>query len=166
MRKIKILLVILCVTLSFAMNSQNKVAHVNTEDVIMLMPERKVAQKELEGLAKTEGDIIENMYAEFQTKQSLYQAQADEQTDEENTIRGKEIQDILVSIRNYEANAQQNFQKKEVELMAPITQKIMDAINKIARAQGLEYVFQFPMQGLLVAKGKDITEDVKTELGI
>ena len=166
MKKIKILLLILCVMLSFAVHSQSKVAHVNTNEIIMLMPATKAADLEIEQLQKTYQEELQEIAQEFEKTRNRYLAEKDSQTDEENTRRDQELQTQMQSIQNFQAEIQKELQKKSQELIFPIEQEVMDVINKIARAQGLEYVFTNPMQGLLVAKGKDITEDVKKELGI
>ena len=38
MKKIKILLLILCMTFSFASNAQSKVAHINSTELVSSMP--------------------------------------------------------------------------------------------------------------------------------
>ena len=48
MKKIKILLLIICVTLSLAINSQSKVAHINSTELVSSMPEMNEAKAELE----------------------------------------------------------------------------------------------------------------------
>jgi len=57
-------------------------------------------------------------------------------------------------------------QKKQVELLGPITEKAKKAIEAVAAAQGLDYVMDATQGGgLIVAKGKDILPDVKKQLG-
>ena len=58
MKKIKILLLILCMTFSFASNAQSKVAHINSTELVSSMPEMEEAKAELEKLAKTYEDKL------------------------------------------------------------------------------------------------------------
>ena len=61
----------------------------------------------------------------------------------------------------------QDLQKKEVDILQPILDKARLAIQKVARAQGIQYVFDAtPGGGILMADGKDLLTDVKKELGI
>ena len=70
------------------------------------------------------------------------------------------------SIRQYQAQAQQELQKKEFDLLKPITEKAQAAINKVAEALGFDYVLDSTQgQGVIVAKGADLMEEVKKELG-
>ena len=47
--------------------------------------------------------------------------------------------------------------QREDELMGPIQKKILAAINKVAKAQGISTVFD---SAAIVTGGKDITKDV------
>ena len=60
----------------------------------------------------------------------------------------------------------QEMQKKQAELFAPITEKAKAAIEKVAAAQGFDYVMDASQGGgLIVARGKDLLPEVKQELG-
>ena len=75
MRKIKILLLILCVTISFAVNSQSKVAHINSTELVSSMPEMNEAKSELEKLAKETEDMAgyDRVRTPHITKGNLYE---------------------------------------------------------------------------------------------
>ena len=166
MKKIKILLLIICATLSLAINSQSKVAHINSTELVSSMPEMNEAKSELEKLAKTYENDIQTMAAELQSKVKQYDTEASTQTDEENAKRLQEVQGMEQSIRQYQNQAQQELQKKEFDLLKPITEKAQAAIVKVAKAQGFEYVLDSTQgQGVILADGKDLLEDVKRELG-
>ena len=166
MRKIKILLLILCVTISFTVNSQSKVAHINSTELVSSMPEMNEAKTELEKLAKTYENDIQTMAAELQSKVKQYDTEAAAQTDEENARRLQEVQGMEQSIRQYQNQAQQELQKKEFDLLKPITEKAQAAIVKVAKAQGFDYVLDSTQgQGVILADGKNLIEDVKRELG-
>ena len=166
MRKIKILLLIFCVTISFAVNSQSKIAHINSTELVSSMPEMNEAKTELEKLAKTYENDIQTMAAELQSKVKQYDTEASAQTDEENARRLQEVQGMEQSIRQYQNQAQQELQKKEFDLLKPITEKAQAAIVKVAKAQGFDYVLDSTQgQGVILADGKNLIEDVKRELG-
>ena len=62
--------------------------------------------------------------------------------------------------------AQEEKSKKQVELFQPISDKAKAAIEKVAAAQGFDYVLDSSQgSGVIVAKGKDLLPDVKKELG-
>ncbi|MFD0989285.1 OmpH family outer membrane protein [Mariniflexile jejuense] len=168
MKQLKTLLLAtaLCIgTVSFS-NAQGKIAHINTQDLITAMPEMKTAQKELETLSKKFQTDIQAAVTEFQTTLKQYEAEAATKTEEENAKRGQEIQEKQQRIQQFQADAQKELQKKEVDLLQPITEKAKAAILKVGRAQGYEYVLDASQGVTILADGKNLLDDVKKELGI
>ena len=106
------------------------------------------------------------MASELQSKVKQYDSEAATQTDEENAKRLQEVQGMEQSIRQYQAQAQQELQKKEFDLLKPITEKAQAAINKVATDLGFDYVLDSTQgQGVIVANGSDLMNQVKKELG-
>ncbi len=146
--------------------AQSKIAHINTKALIEAMPQMKVARAEMEKLTKTYEVEIQNMATELQSKAKQYDAESSTKTQEENSARMQEISSMEKSIREYQGSAQQDLQKKEFDLLKPITENAKAAIEKVARAQGFQYVLDSsPNSGVILAEGKDLMSDVKKELG-
>ena len=151
---------------SFYAQAQSKVAHINTQELVESMPEMINAKSELEKLAKTYETDIQAMATELQNKIKQYDAESSTKTDEENGKRLQEVQSMEQSIRQYQGQAQQDLQKKEIELLKPITEKAKAAILKVGSDQGFNYVLDSSQgQGVIMANGKDLLADVKAELG-
>ena len=146
--------------------SQSKVAHIDIQKLISEMPEVIAAQKQLQQLEKTYTTEIENTYKEFQTKAQTYSADAPNQTDVTNQARQKELETMQQNINQYRETASQDLQKKQVEMMRPLYDKAKSAIEKVAAAQGFDYVLDASAGGsVIMAKGKDLMTDIKSELG-
>ena len=162
-----LILALICVFFSsLSADAQSKVAHINTQVLVESMPEMMSAKSELEKLAKTYETDIQAMATELQSKIKQYDAESSTKTDEENGKRLQEVQSMEQSIRQYQAQAQQDLQKKEIELLRPITEKAKDAILKVGNVQGFDYVLDSSQgQGVIMANGKDLLADVKSELG-
>lgn len=168
MKNLKNLLVVATILIlgSISVNAQSKVAHINTQELVEAMPDMKNAKSELEKLAKTYETDIQAMATELQNKIKQYDAESSSKTQEENGKRLQEVQGMEQSIRQYQAQAQQDLQKKEIELLQPITEKAKDAILKVGNSQGFDYVLDSSQgQGVIMANGKDLLTDVKAELG-
>ncbi len=146
--------------------AQSKIAHINTQELIQAMPQMKTAKSQLETLSKTYQTELQSLGAEFQKKVKLYDSEAASKTQEENTARAKEVQTMEQSIREYQAKAQQDLQKKEFDLLKPITEKAKEAILKVGRAQGFEYILDSSQGVTIMADGKNLLDDVKKSLGI
>lgn len=169
MKHLKTLLfaAVLFLGLSAFSHAQTKVAHINTTELVQAMPKMKAAQAEIQQLSKTYEAEMKTMGTEYQTKVKQYSAEAESQTEEENAKRAQEVQQMEQSIRQYQANAQQDLQKKEEELLKPILEEAKAAIQRVAKAQGIQYVLDSTQgSGVIVAEGKDLLADVKKELGI
>tara|TARA_B100000927_G_C16379031_1_gene434670 strand:- start:115 stop:624 length:510 start_codon:yes stop_codon:yes gene_type:complete len=168
MKHLKNLLVVATILMlsSISVDAQSKVAHINTQELVEAMPDMKNAKSELEKLAKTYETDIQAMATELQNKIKQYDAESSSKTQEENGKRLQEVQGMEQSIRQYQAQAQQDLQKKEIELLQPITEKAKDAILKVGNSQGFDYVLDSSQgQGVIMANGKDLLADVKAELG-
>jgi len=144
--------------------AQSKVAHINTQELIKAMPEYTAAQAQIEKLGKTYEATIQQSLKELDVKLKQYNAEAEGQSQEENQKRMQEVEDIKQTLGQYQQQAQKDLQAKEGALIEPIVKKAKAAIDKVATAQGFQYVLE---EGtLIVAKGKDLMADVKKELGI
>ena len=151
---------------NFTAQAQSKVAHINTQELVESMPEMQSAKSELEKMSKTYETDIHGMATVLQNKVKQYDAESTTKTDEENSKRLQEVQSMEQSIRQYQAQAQQDLQKKEIELLKPITEKAKAAILKVGSNQGFDYVLDSSQgQGVIMASGKDLLVAVKTELG-
>ena len=157
--------ILMAAPMTFA-SAQSKIAHIDTQKLISEMPEVVAAQKQLEQLEKTYTTEIENTYKEFQTKAQTYSADAANQTDVTNQARQKELETMQQNINQYRETAAQDLQKKQVEIMRPLYDKAKVAIEKVAAAQGFDYVLDASAGGsVIMAKGKDLMADVKADLG-
>lgn len=152
-------------TTSFV-QAQSKVAHIDVTELLAAMPEMKSAEAELKKLQETYNADIQASMTELRNKFTQYQNEAPSKSKEENDKRAVELQGYEKNIGEAQQAAQQEFQKKQGELFAPISDKAKAAIEKVAVAQGYDYVIDAQQgAGLIVAKGKDLLADVKKELG-
>lgn len=163
--KIVVALVLLVATTGFV-NAQDKIAHINVQQLLSEMPEMKKAEAELKKLQETYRADIESSMTELKNKYTLYQNEAGSKSDEENQKRAVELQGFERNIQEAQQAAQQELQKKQGELLGPISEKAKVAIEKVAAAQGVDYVVDSTEGGgIIVAKGKDLLPEVKKQLG-
>jgi len=162
----KLVVAVVLIAATGFVNAQSKVAHINVQELLAAMPEMKAAQAELKKVQETYRADLESSMTELKNKYTQYSNEAATMTKEENDKRALELQQFDRNIQEAEAAAMQEMQKKQAELMAPITEKAKVAIEKVAAAQGFDYVIDASQGGgLIVAKGKDLLPEVKQELG-
>ena len=163
-RKLTAAFLLLFVTMTAT--AQSKIAHIDSQTLISEMPEVKEAQAQLEKLQKTYATEIDASMKEYQTKLQTYSADAQNQTQVTNDARQKELAGMEQNIQQYQQTASQDIQKKQADLLRPLIEKARAAIQKVARAQGFEYVIDGTQGGsLILSDGKDLIEEVKKELG-
>ena len=165
LKKVVIALVFLIAATGFV-NAQSKVAHINVSELLAEMPEMIAAQAELKKLSETYRVDIESSMTELKNKYTQYSNEASAMSEEENQKRALELQGFEKNIGEAQQAAQQELSKKQAELFKPISDKAQAAIEKVAAAQGYDYVLDSTQGGgVIIAKGKDLLVDVKQELG-
>jgi outer membrane protein len=158
--------VLVFMTAAGVARAQSKTAHINVTELLQAMPEMKAAQAELKRLEETYRADIQSSMEELRNKFTQYNNEASSMSEEENQKRALELQGAERNIGEAQQAAQQELGKKQAELFEPISQKAKAAIEKVAAAQGYQYVLDSsPGSGVIVATGKDLLPDVKKALG-
>ncbi len=166
MKLLKQLFTAALLMVSTASFTQSKVAHIEVQKLISEMPEVIAAQKEIAELEKTYSTDLENSVKEYQAKAQTYAADAENKSEIINQKRRTELEGIQQSLEQFRQQAAQDLQKKQVEMMRPLYEKARTAIEKVASAQGFDYVLDSSAGGsVIMSKGTDLMADVKTELG-
>lgn len=164
MKQIKTFLIAAIALLGFqTINAQAKTAHVDVNELMTKMPAVLDAQTQLKKLSDTYTVEYKTMVDEYQGKLKKYDTEASTVTDAVNQTRQQEVQDMAKRIGDYQETAQKDLQKKEADLMKPITDKVKASIQKVGKAKGYQYVIN--AADLLLADGPDLTADIKKDLG-
>jgi len=147
-------------------NAQTKVGHIDVSALMTTMPAMKAAEAQLNKLKDGYDVEYKKLVAEYQTKAAQYQKEAETAGDVLNQTRSQEMQDMGTRIQKYQDDASKSLQDKQIELQKPLTEKALAAIQKVARAKGIQYVLDSTLgSGVLLADGVDLLADVKKELG-
>ena len=142
----KILLSVLVAAAFFVMGQVSqaqttKVGHISTVEVITRMPEYDSAMKIMQDYGKELEDNIMAMQTEYQNKALEYQNNQSQWSDLIKQTKGRELEDMEVRIREFGQQSQEDLQRKQQELYAPITAALTKAIEDMAREQKLTCVF-------------------------
>jgi outer membrane protein len=155
-------------------NAQQKIAHINSQELIEAMPETKAAKTTYEAFAKQKQTDIEAMNTEFQKKTTVFsdkQKTVSEANKESLTkelqVMYNELQEMEKRLTTADQSAQQELQKKQEELYSPIVTKATTAVNAVAKEKGYAYVLDVSQPTVVYfAGGDDLLPAVKTKLGI
>lgn len=166
MKHLKKLAIAIVLFIGTQVSAQTKVAHIDLQALMTAMPEMKTAQEQMKKIQETYDKDYKNMVAEYQTKLQKYEQEAPTAGDALNETRSKEMQDMGARIQQFQQTAQKELGQKEMDLYKPIMEKAQQAIQKVAKEKGFNYVLDATTgSGLLVADGVDILTDVKKSLG-
>ncbi len=163
----KKIVLMLALALPLAVSAQ-KFGHINTQEVFALMPELTKVKAQMDTLQNTYESQIANMQEEYQKKVADYQKNAATLNDVVKPIRQQEIAEMEQRIQLFYQTAQQDIQKKQQEYLAPLQQKMVNAIQEVGKENGFTYIFDTAM-GALTYQSPDATDVaplVKTKLGI
>ena len=170
MRKMKSLLIAAVLFFGASQTTllaQSKTAHINVQELITELPEMKKAGEDLKKIGESYEKDFGTMMTEYQNKIKKYQEEAQTAGDIKNQERAAEIEELQQRLQQFQNTAQEDLQKKEIELTKPIFEKARLAIHKVAKAKGYEYVLDSTTgSGVIMAEGPDLMADVKKELGV
>ena len=144
-----------------------KFGRINSQEVMLAMPETTEMQTKLQAVAKDWEENLETINVEFNNKLQDFQKNLNSLSDAARQIKEKELNDLRQRGTEMQQMAQQDLAKQEQELMTPIIEKAQNAIKAVSKAGGYTAIFE---TGSLVyfdeATLTDITPLVKKELGI
>lgn len=164
MKKLIIFLLMMLPLSIFAQES--KIAIVNTDEVIQVMPEFIDMQKQIADMEKKYQAEMKVMEEEYKKKYSDYMAQQDSLTENIKIRRMQELQDMEQRTQNFIQLSQQDFQKKQQELFTPIQEKLKNAIKAVGDEKGYTYIINPQVVLYAGSASVDATPFVKAKLGI
>lgn len=162
----KILLAVALMLPTFGASAQTlKIGLVDTSTIIQAHPDTQAAQKKIDEVSKKYEEEYQKLGQELQR---MYNDLKDDDLPAIKERKTKELQDYSAKIQQFEQNAQQDLMRQQQELMAPILQKIKDAVESIGKEEGYSLIQEFAPQLTLyyAAPVVDITPKVKSKLGL
>ena len=164
-------IVVLVALLAFggsAMAQKNiKLGHINSNDLMQIMPGRDTAmallQKEVEDLQAE----MEAMKKEYETQVNNYLAKKDQLSELIRKSKESDIQKMGERIETFQANAQKLLEERQEELLKPIVDRAKAAIEEVGKENGYTYIFDAGVGTVLYSQDSDDTMPlVKKKLGL
>lgn len=154
---------------SLSLNAQTdaKFGHINTNELLRMMPGREEARQELERYARELEETFTAMQNEFETKYMEYLENQETFSQIVRQSKERELQSLNERIMEFQESAQIDLVEQEERLLNPIIEKARNAINKVGREHGFTYIFDTSGGSVLFwERGEDIMPLVREELGI
>ena len=148
-----------------------KFAYVDSEYILSQMPAYKSAQTQLNEFSKQWQSEVDEKFVEIDKLYKQYQAEKvlltkDMQTKRENDIIEKER--AAKKFQNEKFGFEGELFKKRSELVKPLQDKVYEAINKVAKGNGLDFIFDKSGDMLMLVSNPkyDRSDEVLEELGV
>lgn len=167
-RFIKLTLAVAMAMISTSLYAQ-KLARINMQEIIFVMPEFKEMQNNLEAFGKDLQEQLEQIQVEFNNKAADFQKNQATMAESVKQFKQQELDQLQNRYMEFQRVAQNDMQNKQNELFEPVHKKAMDAVNKVAKAGGYAAVFDTSAMGLAFYDETmlaDLAPAVKAELGI
>ena len=162
-------LLFVATTVTFAQeeNATLRVAHINSNELLMVMPERDSIQKELEAYKVQLETQLRTMSTEYEAKVAEYQQNQQTWPEIVKQSKVKEITEIEGRIGEFQQSAQGDLQTKEQQLIAPLLERAEKAIKEVAEQNGYTYVLDTSSGSILYFPDSlDLLPQVKKHLQI
>ena len=166
MKKILIICIVAvcCLTAGYAQKA--KFGHVDYGAVMKEMPGIDTAQQALVEYQQELEAVGKQMAEEFKTKQAEYANLANSTASSAILkVKEDELTKLYTRLQDFVSSSEMDIQNKQIELLKPFQDKLLDAIKKVAENGKYTYIFDITMCAYH-ADAEDITAAVKTELGI
>ncbi len=153
------LMILLCVSIS----AQQKIGHVNSQELLDTLSSYKEAGIKLE---QKRTDMIEEYKVLEKAFQAAYERLSKEAPDMPKLMLEQEQQKLMVKqeeLQNCEPEMTRKLQMYQQQYMEPILKRVQDAIALVANKKKLNYIFDESVS-LFSAGGIDCTEEVMIEL--
>ena len=166
---------ILLLTTVDAQTQDLKIGYVDPQVILSRMPETAAVQVRLQNFTQRKQQEIQNKELELQNEVALYEQKVGVISEDARAKEEQRLQAMQQDLINLSSTAEQELAAKRAELLGPLQQQILGAINTVASRKGLDYVFNTTTSTgdviILYASeemrnNNDITPDVMAELDI
>ncbi len=161
----KKIIVTLALVLPLAVNAQ-KFGHINSQELFQQMPERTQVQQKMDTLMSQYETQMANMQEEINKKFVDYKQNQATMADAIKQVREQELTEMQQRYELFVQTAQQDIQKKQQELLAPVYEKMQKAVKVVGDANNYTYIFDAAAMTYVSPDANDVTPLVKKELGI
>lgn len=142
-----------------------KFGHIDYAATIQLMPGIDTLQTailafktELEKEAAIMQEEFDTKYKEFAEKQGTYSASVAQ-------VKQRELESLYERMQTFASTAEEELQTRQIEMLQPFQEKLLEAIKVVAKEQHYTYIFD-KTSVLYFTDSEDITSAVKKKLGI
>lgn len=144
-----------------------KIGHINSNDLMQIMPGRDTAMAKLQKEVEDAQSEMEAMKKEYENKVNEYMAKRDQLSELIRKTKESELQAMGARIEEFQANAQRMLEQSQEELLKPIVDRAKAAITEVGKENGYTYILDAGVGSILYSQDSDdIMPLVKKKLGL
>ena len=169
MKKNLFLLVAMMLISSVSFAQTIKFGTVDTQAIIMLLPETDSAELKLKAYEKTLMADMQTMQSDLQKKVDDITKNAGKYSDAMRQQKEREFKEGQQALQDFQRMAQEDFTSKQAEYLKPSIDMTNAAIKKVCDSNGITFCInklQSPFVYTNESNVTDITAQVKAELGL
>ena len=167
MKKIIAIFVLAAGLVSGTVHAQNKFGFIRVDEMVSLMPELKKIDTLLTSF---QNDSLPRTYNYLLAQYQYYDSVANDSVHQTAVVRqqaARQRTDYLGELQNWQTSAQSLIEAKQNSLLQPVYDKVLKAIDDVAKEKGYTYVFS--REALLVGPPADnllpmVAEKLKVKL--
>lgn len=159
-------LFVLCFSLPSFVNAQ-KVAHINFQEIIILMPEYKTASTEYDLYQASLEDELRMIEADAMAENKKYEAESKKPAPNPTRMKimAQKLEQMQQMYQEMQQSIQDSLKAKMAELVAPIKKKVEGVVAEIAKEKGYSHVIDNSYGMLIYADEEhDLGKIVKERL--
>ena len=123
-KQLAILVLALGLMTSFSAVAQQKIGHINADELLQMMPETKTAQQQLETYGRQLEKDLKDMETELQTKVQSFRENQKVMTELARENKSREIQELQLRIQEYSQRPRKTFSKSRWNYLLPSLKKL------------------------------------------
>ncbi|MFT6844311.1 MAG: outer membrane protein [Flavobacteriales bacterium] len=162
----KLVLAIALLTSTGMTGFAQKFGHIDSNELMLLMPERKTAEAQVQALTLELQNTLEAMTTEYQGKVAEYQKSEATLSNSVKELKAREIGELEQRIQAFQVRAQEDLKAKENELLSPMIEKARKSIEAVGRENGYTYIFDISSGATVYEGGENVLPLVKKKMGL
>lgn len=163
LKKLIVLILILAPVVGF---SQEKVAYISASEIFAKMPEMSTVEASLSKKRETIQATLASIQKEYETKMAEYQKDTTQLSESVLMDRTKVIQQLQERYEAYLQQSQGEFEQEQQKLVAPLQEKLMNAIKAVGDENGYSYIISREALMYVGSSATDASAKVKAKLNI
>jgi outer membrane protein len=159
--------ILAALTLSAFSSNPIKLGHINSAELMRMMPELEQAEQRLQAENRDLESQLRTMITEYENLVTDFQSNQQQWSELIRNTRVRAIQDLEQRIQEFRQDSERSFDELRDRLFAPIIEKARQAIEDVAKEHKYSYIFDTSGGTLLFANDSDnVLELVRAKLNL